>query len=50
MGSLLMIANVPPYVPRVTLSSHWQYRESHRVEYFDKMLGFNENYYTPGSY
>jgi len=25
-------------------------RELHRVEYFDNILGFNENYYTPGSY
>ena len=24
--------------------------QSHRVEYFAKILGFNENYYTPGSY
>jgi hypothetical protein len=47
MDSLLIIVNVPQYVPRATLSFHWQYRESHRVEYFDKILGFNENYYTP---
>ena len=36
MGSVLMIVNGPPCVPHVTLSSHWQYRESHRVEYFDQ--------------